>query len=99
MKTLHWILAMSMSLCTGAHAAGDECTQPAAVCEHAMRGALALIDRDAPATIVADDSDFPGVLRAARDLQADLAAVAGRPAALSTDREQHLATADPDLGQ
>ncbi|HET7064698.1 MAG TPA: glycosyl hydrolase 115 family protein, partial [Rudaea sp.] len=68
-------------------------TQPAAVCDHAVHGALALIDNGKPATILADAADFPGVLRAARDLQGDLSAVAGSNATLSTDAKSAAATA------
>lgn len=65
--------------------AAPDCTQPAAVCETAVRDALALIDRSQPAQIVADANDFSGVLRAARELQGDLAAVSGTQPAFSTD--------------
>lgn len=64
--------------------AATECSQAAAVCEHAAPGALALIEDGKPVDIVADAGDFPGVLRAARDLQGDLSKVAGAQAALST---------------
>jgi len=65
--------------------AATECSQAAAVCEHAAPGALALIEDGKPVGIVADAGDFPGVLRATRDLQGDLSRVAGAQAALSTD--------------
>ncbi|HEX3124093.1 MAG TPA: glycosyl hydrolase 115 family protein, partial [Rhodanobacteraceae bacterium] len=54
---------------------------------------MALIDAGKPATILADAADFPGVLRAARDLQGDLSAVAGSDATLSTDANSGAATA------
>ncbi|MFT4249551.1 MAG: glycosyl hydrolase 115 family protein [Pseudomonas sp.] len=70
----------------GASPAGDAgCAAPAAVCERAVAGALPLIEHGAPVTVLADANDFPGVLRAARDLRGDLSAVAGRDAVLSTD--------------
>lgn len=68
---------------TSLHAATD-CTQPAAVCVQAETGAFALIEAGAPTAILADAKDYPGVLRAARDLQSDLSAVAGTPAAFAT---------------
>ena len=71
----------------------SDCAQPAAVCDHAVHGALALIDAGKPATVLADAADFPGVLRAARDLQSDLSAVAGNNAVLSTDAKSAAATA------
>ncbi len=58
-----------------------------------MHGALALIDGGKPATVLADAADFPGVLRAARDLQGDLSAVAGSNTTLSTDAKAAAATA------
>jgi hypothetical protein len=71
---------------TGVHAATD-CTQPAAVCAHAVPGAATLIKAGTPATIVADAQDYPGVLRAAHDLQSDLSSVAGAQAAFTTDTQ------------
>jgi hypothetical protein len=73
-----------LSIAAPARAATD-CTRPASVCESAVAGSLALIDAGKPATIVADAHDFPGALRAARDLQSDISAVAGDQAAFSTD--------------
>ncbi|WP_414674759.1 glycosyl hydrolase 115 family protein [Lysobacter sp.] len=67
------------------HAATD-CGQPAAVCEQAVPGALALIDAGRPIEVLADSRDHPGVLRAARDLQSDLSAVSGTHAAYSTGK-------------
>src|SRR6185436_2127361 len=77
-------VAALLVACMSARAATD-CAQPAAVCDHAVHGALALIDGGKVATILADSADFPGVLRAARDLQGDLSAVAGSSATLSTN--------------
>jgi len=62
-----------------------DCAQPAAVCESAVHDALPLIEDGRPAQILADANDFPGVLRAVRELQGDLAAVSGTQPALSTD--------------
>jgi GH35 family endo-1,4-beta-xylanase len=61
-----------------------DCTQPAQVCDAPSPGSLALIDAGRPATILVDDRDFPGVLRAARSLRGDLSALAGREAEFST---------------
>lgn len=57
--------------------ATEDCAQPAAVCDVAVRGALALVDHGHTARVLTDEVDFPGVLRAARDLQGDLSRVAG----------------------
>ncbi|MCD9032353.1 glycosyl hydrolase 115 family protein [Luteimonas sp. Y-2-2-4F] len=54
-----------------------DCTQPTTVCEAAAPGALPLIADGRPVPVLVDEADFPGVLRAAGDLRADLAAVAG----------------------
>ena len=65
----------------------DACADsPAAVCAQETPGALALIERGAPVAILGEDNDFPGVLRAARDLQSDLAVVSGHAAIFSTSR-------------
>jgi hypothetical protein len=50
---------------------------PAAVCGSASAGAFPLIAKGSPAAIQTDLRDWPGVLRAAADLQADLAKVSG----------------------
>lgn len=55
-----------------------DCAQPAAVCAQSTPGAAALIERGVAARVLADEGDFPGVLRAARGLAADLAAVSGQ---------------------
>jgi hypothetical protein len=60
--------------------AADDCAQPAAICDDAVSGALALIDHGRVARVIVDDADFPGVARAARDLEGDLAKVAGASA-------------------
>ncbi len=57
--------------------AATQCDQPATVCDTAVAGAMALVDHGRTARVLTDDADFPGVLRAARDLQADLSKVAG----------------------
>lgn len=57
--------------------AGTDCARAAAVCTSKADGAATLIERGLPARVLVDDGDHPGVLRAARDLDADLAAVAG----------------------
>jgi len=43
----------------------------------ASNGAFPLVSKGLPARIVADNSDWPGVLRAAKDLQSDLSGVSG----------------------
>ncbi|HEY0504782.1 MAG TPA: glycosyl hydrolase 115 family protein [Lysobacter sp.] len=74
--------------------AADDCERPAAVCERAVPGALALVDADRPIAVLTDAGDHPGVLRAARDLQADLSAVAGAASA----REDRTAIIAGTLG-
>ena len=69
-------------LLAGSSRAAD-CLQAAMVCEVAVAGALPLVKAGQPAAILADAGDFPGVLRAVRDLQVDLGKVAGSPAQLS----------------
>jgi hypothetical protein len=69
--------------CLPVHATTD-CTQPAAVCDTAVEGSVALIDHAQPVGVLADAHDYPGVLRAARDLQSDLARVAGHAGTFST---------------
>ena len=66
-------------------ASADDCMRPAAVCDLPVEGALALIDEGAPLPVIADAGDFPGVLRAARALRADLSALSGSEAVFSTD--------------
>jgi hypothetical protein len=78
-------LATVLALLAGANLhATTKCTQPAAVCDTAVAGALALVDPAHPVGVLADAHDYPGVLRAARDLQSDLAKVAGNTGAFTT---------------
>jgi len=93
MKTVRTLAASLLLMCATARAADDTCALPAAVCAHAARGALTLIGQGAQAAIIVDAQDHPGVLRAARDLQADLGAVAGRPVGLSSADAPHAKTA------
>ncbi|WP_206860185.1 glycosyl hydrolase 115 family protein [Lysobacter changpingensis] len=57
--------------------ASEDCAQPAAICDNAVTGALALVDHGRVARVIVDEADFAGVLRAARDLEGDLAKIAG----------------------
>lgn len=77
--------AAALLLASAPLQAATDCAQPATVCERPVAGSLGLIDSGKPATIVADAKDFPGVLRAARELQGDLSAVSGTATAFSTD--------------
>ena len=70
-------LALLLSLVANARAIGQE----AFVGFAPQPGAVSLGD----ARIVTDEHDFPGVLRASRDLQADIAAVTGHAASGRTD--------------
>ncbi len=72
------IAAIALLASAQLHAA-DDCARPAAVCERAVHGALALIDDGRPVAVLADEHDHPGVLRAARDLRADLSSISGAP--------------------
>ncbi|HVY85823.1 MAG TPA: glycosyl hydrolase 115 family protein, partial [Caulobacterales bacterium] len=61
-----------------------ECAGPVAVCPGQAQGAMALVREGRPVAIYADAHDWPGVLRAARNLQSDLGRVAGGEASFST---------------
>jgi hypothetical protein len=65
-----------------ASSAAAACQGPAAVCEGADPSAFPLIAKGRPAAVFVESSDFPGVARAAKDLQSDLGHVGGAPAAL-----------------
>src|SRR5947209_20364541 len=54
-------------------------------------GALELVRAGHAATIYCDEGDFPGVTRAARDLQADVERVSGVKPALMSPREMPAA--------
>ncbi|GAB3516145.1 glycosyl hydrolase 115 family protein [Pseudoxanthomonas daejeonensis] len=100
MKTLLLFLAATAMLAAGprAHAA-QSTAAPASIHETGVRGSLALIDGGHPAAVLVDAGDHPGVLRAARDLRADLSAVAGGEAAFSTGQSpQRLAVIAGTLG-
>jgi len=77
MTRLHTAAALCALFVCAPVAAADDCAQPATVCDEAVSGALALVDHGSVARVFVDDTDFPGVLRAARDLEGDLAKVAG----------------------
>ncbi|MDI9238443.1 glycosyl hydrolase 115 family protein [Lysobacter sp. LF1] len=84
MTSLRAALAALTLLASAQVHAADDCARPAAVCERAVSGALALIDDGTPLGVLADGHDFPGVVRAARDLQGDLSALSGHDAVFST---------------
>jgi hypothetical protein len=77
------LIAMPLLASLQLHAAAD-CSKPAQVCEQAVSGALALVEDARPTSILADEEDFAGVLRAARALRTDLSTVAGSEAVYST---------------
>jgi GH35 family endo-1,4-beta-xylanase len=64
-----------------------DCTLPAAVCDDASPGSLALIAAGQPVPVLADDADFAGVLRAARNLRDDLSALSGNEATYATSAQ------------
>ena len=59
-----------------------ECREPASLCATAIGDGVDLIDGGRPAGILADEHDFPGVVRAVHDLRSDLSRVAGMDAVL-----------------
>ncbi len=75
------VAALALAVVGTQPRAADDCTQPAAVCGIAVSGALPLIEAGRPVPVLADEDDFPGVLRAARDLRSDLSAVSGAESA------------------
>ncbi len=58
-----------------------ECRAPASLCSSAVDDGVALIDAGRAAPVLVDAHDYPGVLRAAHDLQSDISQVAGSGAA------------------
>jgi len=77
-------IALTLLALSPAHAATTDCSGAAAVCAGAVAGALPLIADGKAIDVATDAKDFPGVLRAARDLRNDLAAVAGGDPAPAT---------------
>lgn len=69
------VAAAALVLCAGAPAAA--CQGPVAVCEQAPADGASLIVGGRPARVLTDPGDWPGVIRAAHDLQADLGRVSG----------------------
>jgi len=87
--------AIAPALADDAYAAGDAASPapgvsfPAAaafISPHAGPGRFPLVAGGAAAPLVVSSDDYPGVVRAAGDLQADIAAVTGVNATLATDR-------------
>lgn len=83
--TAPWPAAVSIAtllMCTTVHAAiGDA----AYVAFRPASGAVALYEQGTAAPLWLDNADFPGVLRAAEDLQADIERVTGKRPLLSRD--------------
>lgn len=69
------VAAAALVLCAGAPAVA--CQGPVAVCEQASADGASLIVGGRPARVLTDPGDWPGVIRAAHDLQADLGRVSG----------------------
>jgi hypothetical protein len=59
--------------------------QPRYIEDLATHGSFPLVQAGAAAPLYADPNDYPGVLRAAKDVQADIARVTGRTPALAAD--------------
>lgn len=85
------IAALMLSFAPVVSRAADDCTQPAAICDDAVAGAFALVDNGRVARVIVDDADFPGVVRAARDVEGDLAKVAGAHANPETTKTAVIA--------
>jgi hypothetical protein len=82
--TIVAVLVIGASVFAGAERA-TAVTITAYVSATPSEGAFALATSGVPVPLVASGDDFPGVLRAASDLQADLERVTGNRPALSTD--------------
>ena len=80
MPTLLKRLCLLLLVALPAPAAAAACQGVAAVCIEARPGSLALIKDGRPIPLLVDGSQDAGVVRAARDLEADLGRVAGSPA-------------------
>ena len=87
--------AVGPALADGAFAATDAASAPlgdpfpgvaAFISPHGGPGRFPLVAAGTAAPLVVSSADYPGVVRAAGDLQADLAAVTGTQPALATDR-------------
>lgn len=79
------VRAAAAAECVGAGctpALPAECRAAASLCSSVVPDGVALIDSGHAAAILTDAHDYPGVLRAARDLRSDLSKVAGSEAAL-----------------
>lgn len=64
-----------------ARASGPECGAPLGICDGQVAGEFPLISGGVPVAVMADEADWPGVLRAARNLTTDLSELARREAA------------------
>ncbi len=78
-----WAPCAAMALPSTAPAPVD-CRAPAAVCDTAVAGSLALIDAGVPIAVRLDDGASPAVVHAARALREDLAAVSGATASATS---------------
>jgi hypothetical protein len=81
--------AMILAACPGRAALGDA----PMVSDLAAAGSLTLASPGRPAALWASENDWPGVLRAARDLQADIERVTGSKPAFSTGQPAPAADA------
>ena len=75
-RALLFTLAL-VFICSAQNPARAALGDPSSVRFVPTSGAFPLAERSAAAALVVDKSDWPGVLRAARDLQADVGRVAG----------------------
>jgi hypothetical protein len=71
-----------LAVLLAATAAAAACEGPAAVCPGSNAAAFPLIASSKPAAVFVEAGDWPGVVRAVKDLQSDLGQVAGSPAVL-----------------
>lgn len=71
--------ALTAALCLMIFSAGagtPPCSQPLDVCEGQAEGAFPLIAAGVPVRVLTDEGDWPGVIRAAENLQTDLTKLA-----------------------
>jgi len=78
-------ILVSAILLAGAAREGHAIGQTRYISDKAAAGAFPLVNSGRAAAIFVDTADWPGVIRAADDLQADIQRVAGAPAAVRHD--------------
>ena len=93
MTSMKGLALLALALPGGAYAIGQ-----ASYVEHASRpGSFPLAQAETCATLYVDSRDYPGVVRAAADLQADVARVTGCTPAITHDDRALLVTSNLGL--